>query len=230
MWNGILLLMVIIGVVSGYRKGLVQIALTFGVSLLAVVLVALIAPLVSEAVVAHTSIDEEIASSFTEHILSNSELTYVIGEEVDVYDQVKVVESIEIPEFLKNKILLNNNLEEYKLLGVDTFIDYVGLYIANWIIKVLSFILVFILVMVFLKMFVFSMLMVVKLPLINSVNRIGGACVGFLVTIVMMWILFLVSDLMYQMDWSVALNVEIENNAIIQTIYRNNLILEFISR
>lgn len=225
MWSVIVgLLFFVLGTI-GYRKGLVDIALSLCATIVAIALVAIITPILSNAIIEYTEIDDRISDSFVEYILANEKVVYQIGEDIEVYDEVQAVMDIQLPTTLQEKILQNNTLDMYELLGVSNFYEYVGRYIANWIVKLATFVAVMIAVFIFMKMFVFSLLVITKVPLINGVNRLGGLVIGALTAILILWLVFIVADLMHQMQWSINFLADVRSIKFFEILYKNNPIM-----
>ena len=65
--------------------------------------------------------------------------------------QETLIKSADIPEAFKNLLLKNNNKATYQKLGVTTFPQYIGAYIAKQVINIIAFILTFIVVTVIFK-------------------------------------------------------------------------------
>lgn len=230
MWLIITLLIFIICAGVGYRKGLVEITTGLVAGIAVMLLVAIVSPILSQIIIDYTTVDEQISQGFVEYILSNTDVTYEIGGETVVYDEVQAVLDINLPSSLRDKILENNNVSMYTELGVNNFYEYVGSYIARWIIRLTTYIIVLIAAMLFMKMFVFSLLMISRVPLINGVNRAGGLVIGIFVAIIAMWIFYIVADLLHQMQWSIDFIGETTNYKFFEILYRENPIMGILSR
>lgn len=230
MWTTIVTLLFIICATIGYRKGVVEIVVGLTAGIIAMILVAVISPLLSQVIIDNTSIDEGIGQAFVEHILSNEDVTYTVGEKVEVYDEVQAVMDIQLPHALQEKILENNTTQMYIDLGVSNFYEYVGSYIARWIIRVVTFVITLIVVLLFMKIFVFSILVIANVPLLGSVNKIGGLLVGLLGAIVILWLMFIVADLLHQMEWASEFVYEVTQYKFFEIIYRENPIMGLLFR
>ena len=69
--------------------------------------------------------------------------------------QVAAIEKADLPDVFKNLLSVNNNSEIYKELGVDTFAQYVGSYLARLIINIVAFLCTFVLITIVLRAIVF---------------------------------------------------------------------------
>ena len=71
--------------------------------------------------------------------------------------QVAAIEKADLPDVFKNLLSVNNNSEIYKELGVDTFAQYVGSYLARLIINIVAFLCTFVLITIVLRAIVFAL-------------------------------------------------------------------------
>lgn len=224
----------VLGGVIGYFKGVIRIGMTLISVILAFVLVSIISPMISQGIIEKTPIDESIAASFVDMIMENTEqvvsdtsdgeivMTY---PELTLYEQVDVIEESELPESMKEMLLTNNNSEIYSILGVSTFVEYVGTYVAYWTIKVASYLLTLILVYFIIRTILFSLDLIAEIPIIRGLNSGLGAAVGVIVVLICVWLAFIVVLFFYQMDWSIACMAMIEDNIILNMLYQHNPIM-----
>ena len=102
------------------------------------------------------------------------------------------IESLFLPEALKNSMIGNNNYEAYMALGVETFRDYVGVFLANIVINAIALLTVFIGSFIILKLFGRGLSIVNHIPLIGMANRILGmianGIVGYFVIQLIMFV------------------------------------------
>ncbi len=231
-WSVMILL--VLGGVIGYFQGVIKIGMTLISVILAFVLVSIISPIISQGIIEMTPLDEAISASFvdlimedTEQIVSDSSdgeivMTY---PELTLYEQVDVIEDSELPDSMKEVLLTNNNSEIYSTLGVSTFVDYVGSYVACWTIKVASYLLSLLLVYFIIRTIFFSLDLIAEIPIIHGLNCGLGAVVGVIVVLICIWIGFVVILFFYQMDWSMTCIEMINDNALLNMLYQNNPIM-----
>ncbi len=97
--------------------------------------------------------------------------------------------ALNLPGFLKDSLVANNNPVVYQLLGVDTLTDYVAGYVAQVCINVLSMALVFLVVAVGLQVFLRTLDLVAKLPVLHFLNHTAGFAAGLVKGILIVWLL-----------------------------------------
>ena len=136
--------------------------------------------------------------------------------------QVKAIETAELPEVFKGLLKENNNNEIYSALGVDTFAQYVGTYLAKLMIHVATFLAIFLLVTIVIRAFVFALNIVNDIPVFGLVNRLAGGFLGIVCSLMVIWFFFIVVTLFYTTDIGRAMYDTIQNNDYMRMIYENN--------
>ena len=100
------------------------------------------------------------------------------GTEIPREMQMEAIQNADLPDVFKNLLTVNNNSEIYKQLGVETFAQYVGGFMAKLFIDIVSFLCTFLLVTIILRAIVFALDIVADLPGIGAVNHLAGALLG----------------------------------------------------
>lgn len=72
------------------------------------------------------------SGSSVENVIENADIPESLQE--------TMIKSADIPEVFKNLLLKNNNKEMYDELGVTTFPQYIGAYVARLVINIIAFI------------------------------------------------------------------------------------------
>lgn len=140
--------------------------------------------------------------------------------------QVAAIEKADLPDVFKNLLSVNNNSEIYKELGVDTFAQYVGSYLARLIINIVAFLCTFVLITIVLRAIVFALDIVSNLPVLGFINRLAGGAIGVIGALVIVWTVFVVITLLYTTSFGKEMYQMIQSDAILKTIYEYNPILK----
>ena len=144
--------------------------------------------------------------------------------------QMEILEKADIPEFLKKGLMENNNNEAYKQLGVSNFMDYIGAYVSDIIVKIISFLITFLVVTIFIRAIIFALDIITALPVINGLNRVAGIAVGGLIAVILVWIAFLIITLLYNSDIGKECFRCIENSEFLTFLYEKNVILDWVTK
>ena len=148
----------------------------------------------------------------------------IIGE-IPKEVQIQEIEIAALPEFLKNRLLENNNSTIYQELGVKSFPEYAASYIARMILKVVAFLVTFILVWILVRALMAAVDLIGELPILGFFNHLGGAVVGAAAALVIVWLLFLIITLLYNNAIGQSCFEMIEKSSILTFLYDNNILI-----
>ena len=138
--------------------------------------------------------------------------------------QRSIIEEMELPEQLKDALLENNNSEVYEALGVSSFTHYVSRYLANSLINIISFFLLFAAVFGGLRVLSVSLNVVSRLPIISGLNRLAGAVLGGAEGIFFVWIAALLITLFSATAIGELFLNQIESNIWLTWLYDHNML------
>ncbi len=186
----------------GFKRGLIRTVLGMGATILALVLSYALSPVVSQWMRDHTSIDESIEDkvySFVEEKVSKE----VSGTEKQVKEAMKVnpkkseqidlIKSLNLPDFLTDKLLNGNHDDMYKELGVDTVYRYVAKSAAIVATNVLGGIITFILIrLIFLIITLVVSGTLKALPIVGTVDKLVGTVAGVVIGLFVVWLLMFI--------------------------------------
>ena len=140
--------------------------------------------------------------------------------------QIAAIEAADLPQIFKNLLTENNNDEIYADLGVQTFAQYVGSFLAKLIINILAFLGTFILVSLILRAIVFALDIVSNLPLLGLVNRLAGGAVGAVGALIIVWVLFILVTLLYMTSIGKEAAQMIRENGFTKLLYEYNPLMK----
>ncbi len=150
----------------------------------------------------------------------------VEGADIPKGMQFEAIEGAELPEIFKAMLADNNNDAIYKKLGVETFAQYVGTFLARLIIHIVAFLCTFLITAIILRAIVFALDIVANLPVLGFVNRLAGGAVGIGAALVIVWILFIIVTLLYVTEFGQEMYRVIQSNEIMNMIYEYNPLMK----
>jgi len=100
------------------------------------------------------------------------------GMEIPRDLQQEAINGADIPDIFKELLAVNNNSEIYEELGVQSFAQYVGTFLAKLIINIVSYLGVFLIVTIILRAVIFALDIVAEIPVFGLINRLAGGAVG----------------------------------------------------
>lgn len=157
-------------------------------------------------------------NSGIEKVIENAEIPKELQE--------TAIKSADIPGIFKTMLLKNNTETMYKKLGVTTFAQYVGAYLARMIINVVAFLITFIIVTLILRAIIFALDIVTELPVLGCLNRIAGAGLGIAIALVIVWVAFIILTLLYTTTVGHSVYTMIQNNTWLKLIYDYNPLMK----
>lgn len=119
------------------------------------------------------------------------------GTEIPRDLQMAAIKNADIPEVFKSLLLENNNKEIYEQLGVETFAQYAGSYLAKLIIHIVAFLGTFLLVTIIIRAIVLALDIVADLPGVGAINHLMGAVIGVVGALIVVWTIYLLVTLLF---------------------------------
>ena len=145
---------------------------------------------------------------------------------MDRSEQIKFIEDLPIPDFLKEQMETFNNSTGYQKLGATDFGSYVINYIANLVLNILAFLVTLLVSWIIIRLIFGALSVFTSLPIIGGVNRLLGLAAGFVQGVLIVWVLFLIISLFASTPAGKTLMDEISHTPILETIYNTNIFMK----
>lgn len=222
----IVLLVLAVFALNGYRRGFVKTLASMFFFVLAAALVYYAMPYVSNFLKTKTPVYEMVEEKCAE-LFAESEF---VGEIDDLSrkEQQHIIEELPIPEALQEQLKENNNSFIYESLGVETFARYLSAYLSTLVIRMLSYVVTFVLVMVVLRMTVMTLDIITYLPVIKGVNQTLGLGLGAVQGLAVIWLAFLAITAFAHTDFCGKLLIMINESEILEFFYGWNPLLKYL--
>lgn len=162
----IIILIILLCIIMGYKKGLIEVAFRLISFLLAIILSLMLYVPVSNYIIENTTIDDQIK----EVIANNINPEEVEMEENENENKEEDQTTNEIPEIITNYI--NQTLTETADAAKDNITEIVATNLSITAVKIITLILLFIVIRIILTVVKFITNAIAKLPIINSANKI----------------------------------------------------------
>lgn len=220
-WLSVVILAVIVlCIFQGLRRGMVRSAFSLISVILTLFFGSLLNPYMSRFLTENTpiydTVQEKCEGSITA-ALENKE------------EQDQFIFGLPLPESMKQILAENNNEQSYQTLLAETFSEYLSHSIAKMAIGSISLIFTFLLVSMFMNLLVGMLDGIFSLPVLSLLNRAGGAVLGAVQGIFVVWICFLIITLFWDAAWAQEATALIKENEITYFLYENNILLHFMS-
>lgn len=200
-----------------FRKGLVSVIAKIAAFVLAIILTSMLFKPVSELMLEKTNLRETYASSIQE-VLSNTSLAE--GELISK-------EQVNLPDSILN--FINDQAKDAISKEQDTVIEKVSDALAVKLVRLIAMLAVFIVIRIAL-IFAQSILSVfAKLPLINIVDKLGGAAYGFVKAILILYFVLAILSIIATFNTNWNFMYAIEASHIGKYLYDHNIIMNLFS-
>ena len=214
-------------VLLGYSRGFLKTVFGMLQMIVTIVLVLLISPMLKEALRENTGIYEQAKDSVVSVIETQfPELTTGVSVPAELEDPL--IEQIATIEVLQNLLKENNTPEVYAAMGVETFVEYVGGFMAELALTIVSFVISFIVVLIALQMVSWVFDVIGMLPLVGGVNKMAGAALGAVEGLLILWLLCLVVTAFSDTPLGAEALMLISESPLLSMIYNNNLVLKIV--
>ena len=137
---------------------------------------------------------------------------------------------LDLPDFMKFSLMENNNPEAYGILNAAGLSDYIGGFIANLMMNIVSILLAFLVIYIAMKLLGRLLNAIAELPVINVLNRFGGLVIGFLQGVIAIWLLFAGFTLFLSRPSFVEFQALLDRSSLAAVLYDNNFILHMVAR
>lgn len=222
----ILLIVLAIFVIQGFRRGMVRTTVSMVFFVIVIVVTSWLNPYVGDFIREKTDWQEEIQQGCKGIFFEE------IEEQVDisVTSQVEFIDELPLPESMKEKLVENNNAEIYRQLAVENFADYLSGYVAYGIINGIAFVISFVLTIIIVNLILYAVDILTELPVVGTLNRIGGMLIGLIQGILWIWVAFLVITLLCNTGVGAYLMELIKSDPILGWMYDRNYLMQIIMR
>lgn len=236
----------------GYKRGLFRSILKLLLAGISLLLAYLLTPIMSNIIINNTSMDDAIADKVyvviediaRQQVLAKmqdtvgeisddlvDELTELALEiEPSRSQQVDMIQKMKIPEFMSDALISNNNDEMREQLGVDGFYKYLAYYISYMITNAVAFILTFIFIIILTNIIYVALGIVSKLPIIGSIDKIGGVLFGILEALLIVWVLFVLIAVLANTSVGENLYSQISESKILSGLYDKNILYSVVTK
>lgn len=213
----------LICLISGWVRGLFKVLLSVAGMIASIIVATYVAPGISGYLEEHTRWDDNIAAYISEELsFSDSE------NEVSKGVQVEVINDLPISEALKASILDNNNSEMYSALDATGVYDYIAKSMSVVILNAVVFLVLGVVAHVFFVSLGKAVEGLTKLPILRSIDKLGGLTLGGMQALILIWILFLILSITSTSEISQEMIEAISQVSCLKLLYDNNVLLDIV--
>lgn len=156
---------------------------------------------------------------------SVSSLLSRLSDSLSTADQRRFIESLPVPESLREQMETFNNSEGYQKLGAETFTDYVINYFAGLITNLIAYLAAWLIAWIIIRIILAALQLSKRIPLIGAADRIGGLILGFAQGLLVIWALFAVIALTSATDAGGVLLQQIYQSPFLELLYNTDIFM-----
>lgn len=194
----LVVLLVVLGAFSGHKKGLVGILVGFAALILSIVLAFMFQSVVADAIY-----DTGLGQSVAGIAKNNMQDMMKNGENVDKSIYGKVLSNVVTDD---NLTVASENISRFVMKGLS----FIAIFL---IVRIICYILQMILNVVF------------NLPILSTVNGIGGTVVGGLSVLIKIWIVLALISFVSPLPMFDSIVSYIDKTFLVKLLYNNNLLV-----
>lgn len=225
-WFGIVILLILILFIwMGYRRGFIREIVSFFFVFLSLSLAWAINPYINDFLISETPVYSTIQETCTDFVQKQSS-----DLENEMESSLQFIDGLNLPEILRKNIEKNNNTENYAELSVNTLTEYVSGYLARTIVNGLSYVLAYILATIGIRIVVYILNLIAGLPILKTANKLTGGLVGFVKGLVFIWILFLILTVLCSTEIGKTSLELIEKDSLLSVIYQYDPLIQIFTK
>lgn len=234
--------------IIGFSRGLFKSAFKLMAAVITMALAFFLSPFIASFMIENTGVDDYFEKKISEKIhdvvkdkaekrleeaygisevddkLLDVLVDEMINKELTKNEEIQLINEAPVPDFVKNALIENNNSESKKNMGVDSFYEYVSGYLAIMITKAIAFGLTYFIAGIAFTIIASLVGAAVHLPIISTINRVGGLIFGLGESVVIIWLAFTVIAFSISEPSVKVLYDQIQSNDFLRGLYNSNVI------
>lgn len=219
----ILIAVIGLAVFLGWKRGLVLSVFLLGSTILAIFLASILSPVVSMGL-DKMGVAKAMTPGFSSIVEESLTEEYEKSKEIDIET---ATEKLPLPSFLSEEI--STKVDDTAEESISKISNKIGSQAAGVVCSIIAFVIVFIIVMIAMQIIKAALKIVVKLPFLNRVDKIGGIIVGFIEGVLFVLVFLLFVSALSPVGFMQSAVRAIENSTITRFLYESNFVGKIIS-
>lgn len=219
----------LIGVIKGYRRGFLRLAVWLCGLIAVIFIVTKIQPAVSDYIINQTSFYDAAREKIINIYNSEAEQNYnEENKEITEKTAADDVESLGLPEIISSDIIKSCAGEMYQKLAASLFEEYISVYLAKLVIKAGCFVGLFIILGMVMTILFLVIKVIEKIPVLKTFNRLLGVGAGLSISLILIWIFFLAIMMLFGNSLGSWLISQVQGSKFLAFLFNNNVLFRFI--
>ncbi len=221
----VLLVVLVIFGIQGFRKGLLRTVLSMVSTIAVIIITAWLVPYIGGFISENTQWENKIQEKTEETLLAELK-----DMEIPESTQMEFIEELPLPDIMKELLIKNNTAEIYEAFDANGFVEYLSAYIARGAINGIAFVIAFIITLIVMRMILYVVNLVTELPLIGTLDSLGGFVIGIVHGIFWIAILFLIVMLIRDTAIGSMLMETINSDPMLSWVYDKNALVQIVMK
>ena len=209
-----LIAILIINIMIGYKKGLINVILNICAFLIAIVLTLFLYKPIANIIITNTDIDDKIKEVIINNNIENQ------NSNIDEQDNKKE-QTNQLQQYIENKI------KETATQTREEAVEIVANTISNKSIEIITAIILFIIIRIIVIILQFLTDGIAKLPIIKQFNKAGGIIFGVIKAIIIIFIILTILFFVISINGNGLIADAINSSYITKILYDNNIIVNY---
>ncbi len=224
--NLFLLFLIAIYILQGFHKGfLVSVANTVGM-VVSIIVGFLFSPLLSKTISEGPFFKFLVSFTYNADTLQQNSNVFV--ETLTTPQMQEVVKSAKVPPIFENLAVENMQTKAFASMDLHTVSDYINITIANVVVNIFAFIIIYILARVFISVMINAVNFASPLPVLKRLDGLAGAGVAFVRAYFDMYVLFLLVPILYISVPVDIFEVMVRESSMANHFYNTNFLFGYI--
>lgn len=225
----VVLAILIVSTLIGIKKGLLRTVLSLFSLIISLVFAWVLYPHVSAVLNQFEPLQQAIYKPVNEFFLEEIP-DFLAGSQDSTGspEQNTFIDGLPLPDLIKDSLTHNNTPGIYESLGAANFIEYLSTTVTSLILQGITILLTLLIAFIGLHLLMLVTDLVAKLPVIHTLNRLGGAVAGLITGYLIMQILFLLITTFSGTSWGMALMKQIHESSILTFLYNSSAIIKIL--
>ncbi len=204
----------------GYLRGMVRVLFSLAAVFLTIGLATALSPYTEAFLRNQTPLYDTVREKCTDYMKEN----------IKEQGRQEAAQDKKVEEFTVFGMEVPKELQSLVGQGAKGLLEDAGVYekagefVAEQILQRAAWTISFTIILIAMAIAVHVLDLIAKLPILNSINHLGGLAIGLLEGMIVVWLLFLVIVLCQGTPWGREMMESIQGNVFLKFLYDNNLI------
>lgn len=200
----------------GLKQGVIKMIYHMAGFVLALVLTAFVAPIISKTLIKESSPSVEKMKEKVIKTLKLDEIRFDVTVSDDVLDKLN------LPDAIRDEIKIFNTKDLYEKMEVEDAKDYLATTLATIILQAIIYVFTFLVLWLLLFIAFHALNVIDKLPVLHAANRIAGLAVGLILAACIILVFFVLVTALANFPFGRTMLDQINGNPILKFWYDNN--------